>query len=682
MCPSHSRIFLYFFLEKPKITLYFVSFTGGIPCMIINSYKVMMDTQDTNLPKEEKRLTEETGKLEESQAPEVNPVETASEADIKVEEPVVEESAEQSQSEEVSEDDAVAPLDVAALAAITKPELLERLKQMVAEPDRYARSEVDMLKQAYYKIHHAEIEAKKKEFLEGGGEEINFVTPEDETEMQMKSLIAGYKEKRASIAADEERQKEANLVLKQHLIERLKVLTESQDDFNKRYNEFRDIQRKWKEIKLIPQEYSKELWRSYQLYNERFYDIVKMNHQFRDYDFKKNLEMKTALCETVERLSGEPDVISAFHQLQKLHQQWREIGPVSKEFRESVWERFKEASTVINKKHQTHFEYLKGQEEKNLEEKTAICEEIEAIDFGALKTMKDWEKKTEDVKALQAKWRTIGFATKKQNVKIFERFRAACDNYFNKKSEFYKSIKQEMDKNLELKKALVEKAESMRDSADWKETTKAFVEIQNEWKKIGPVARKYSESIWKQFIAACDYFFEQKNKEVSSQKTGEYENLEAKKALVEKINAIDERLADDEALTVLRGYISEWNKIGFVPFREKDKLYKSFREATDKQFDRLKVNDRDRRVQQFRSNLTELAGTSKNKLYNERDKLMRIYERMKNELQTYENNIGFFNISSKGGGGLLKEMDRKIARLKEDMEVIVKEIEAIDENLD
>ncbi|MDR0573895.1 MAG: DUF349 domain-containing protein [Tannerella sp.] len=642
----------------------------------------MMDTQDTNLPKEEKRLTEETGKLEESQAPEVNPVETASEADIKVEEPVVEESAEQSQSEEVSEDDAVAPLDVAALAAITKPELLERLKQMVAEPDRYARSEVDMLKQAYYKIHHAEIEAKKKEFLEGGGEEINFVTPEDETEMQMKSLIAGYKEKRASIAADEERQKEANLVLKQHLIERLKVLTESQDDFNKRYNEFRDIQRKWKEIKLIPQEYSKELWRSYQLYNERFYDIVKMNHQFRDYDFKKNLEMKTALCETVERLSGEPDVISAFHQLQKLHQQWREIGPVSKEFRESVWERFKEASTVINKKHQTHFEYLKGQEEKNLEEKTAICEEIEAIDFGALKTMKDWEKKTEDVKALQAKWRTIGFATKKQNVKIFERFRAACDNYFNKKSEFYKSIKQEMDKNLELKKALVEKAESMRDSADWKETTKAFVEIQNEWKKIGPVARKYSESIWKQFIAACDYFFEQKNKEVSSQKTGEYENLEAKKALVEKINAIDERLADDEALTVLRGYISEWNKIGFVPFREKDKLYKSFREATDKQFDRLKVNDRDRRVQQFRSNLTELAGTSKNKLYNERDKLMRIYERMKNELQTYENNIGFFNISSKGGGGLLKEMDRKIARLKEDMEVIVKEIEAIDENLD
>lgn len=649
----------------------------------------MMDTQETNLPKEEHISTEEAGNLEESQAPETAPEETAPKAEVKVEESVAEESLEQPDALEVQEvsdaseeDEMIEPLDAAALAAIAKPELMERLKQIVAEPKRYVRGEVDALKQAYYKIRRAEIEASKKEFLEGGKEEKDFVVPEDETEAQIKSLITEYREKRSSMAAEEERQKETNLVLKQHLIERLKALTESQDDFNKRYNEFREIQRKWKEIKLIPQEHSKELWRNYQLYNERFYDIVKINNQFRDYDFKKNLEMKTALCETVERLSNEPDVISAFHQLQKLHQQWREIGPVAKEFRESVWERFKEASTVINKKHQTHFEGLKEQEEKNLEEKTAICEEIEAIDFEVLKTMKDWEKKTEDVMALQAKWRTIGFATKKQNVKIFERFRAACDNYFNKKSEFYKSIKQEMDKNLELKRALVEKAESMKDNTDWKETTKAFVEIQSEWKKIGPVARKYSEAIWKQFIAACDYFFEQKNKEVSSQKTEEIENLEAKKTLIEKINALDESMADEDALSVLRGYISEWSNIGFVPFREKDKLYKLFREAADKQFDRLKVNERDRRVQQFRSNLTELAEAGKNKLYSEREKLMRIYDRMKNELQTYENNIGFFNVSSKGGDGLLKEMDRKIARLKEEMEVIVKKIEAIDENLD
>ena len=691
-----------------------------------------MDTQETNLPKEEISSAEEVGKLEESQAMEVNPV-TALEADIKSEESVAEKNTEtqqmpdvveseaedeplkEDQSPEVSdseaeeipvsdvpkpdageeypedesvqdatdEEDLIAPLDAATLAAMTKPEIVERLQQIVAEPQRYARNEVDTIKQALYRLRRVETDAKKKEFLEGGGEEKDFVAPEDETEAIVKSLIAKYKEKRASDAAEEERQKEANLVLKQHLIERLKILTESQEDFNKRYNEFRDIQRRWKEIRLIPQEHAKELWRNYQLYNERFYDIVKINNQFRDYDFKKNLEMKTALCETVERLaSEESDVISAFHQLQKLHQQWREIGPVAKDFRESVWERFKDASTVINKKHQSHFEGLKEQEEKNFEEKGAICDEIEAIDFEALKTMKDWEKKTEEVMAFQTKWRTIGFATKKHNVKIFERFRAACDSYFNKKSEFYKSIKQEMDKNLELKKALVEKAESMKDSTDWKETTKMFVEVQTEWKKVGPVARKHSESIWKQFIAACDYFFEQKNKEVSSQKSEEIENAEAKKALIEKINAIDESLPDEEALTTLRGYISDWNNIGFVPFREKDKLYKSFREATDKQFDRLKINERDRRVQQYRSNITELAGAGKNKLYNERDKLMRIYERMKNELQTYENNIGFFNISSKGGDGLMKEMGRKITRLKEEMDILVKKIEAIDENLD
>jgi len=654
-----------------------------------------MNTQETNLPKEVTISAEETGKLEESQTSEVNAVEEiVPEAEVKLEESQspevdsVEESVSETKVEDMeesvsSEDDMVEPLDAAALAVITKPELIDRLKQIVSEPKRYARGEVDALKHAYYKMRRVEIEASKKLFIEGGGEEKDFVAPEDDgTEAQMKSLIAEYKDKRSALAAEEERQKEANYVIKQHLIERLKVLTESQDDFNKRYNEFRDIQRKWKEIRLIPQEHSKELWRNYQLYNERFYDIVKINNQFRDYDFKKNLELKTALCETVERLVSESDVISAFHQLQKLHQQWREIGPVAKDFREPVWERFKEASTAINKKHQTHFEGLKEQEEANLKEKIAICEDIESVETDSLKTMKDWEKKTEYVMALQAKWRTIGFATKKQNVTIFERFRTACDNYFNKKGLFYKSIKQEMDKNLELKKALVEKAESMKESTDWKETTKAFVEVQNEWKKIGPVARKNSEAIWKQFIAACDYFFEQKNKETSSQKSEENDNLEAKKALIDKINAIDESMAGEEALALLRGYMSEWGSIGFVPFREKDKLYKSFREAADMQFDRLKVNERDRRMQQFRTNITELAGSGKNKLYSERDKLMRVYDRMKSELQTYENNIGFFNISSKGGDGLVKEMDRKITRLKEDMEVIVKKIEAIDESLD
>jgi hypothetical protein len=605
---------------------------------------------------------------------------TVSAADVTVDATVVNE--ESSALESRDEEGNTSSLDTVGLDVITKSEIIERLKQVVAEPQKYARNEADILKQAYYKLRRAEIESKKNEFLEEGGEEKDSVIPEDETEPVLKSLLSEYKEKRVSMAAEEERLKESNYILKQHLVERLKALTESQDNFNKRYNEFREIQRKWKEIKLIPQENAKELWRSYQLYNERFYDIVKINNQFRDYDFKKNLELKTLLCETVERLDNETDVISAFHQLQKLHQQWREIGPVAKEFRDAIWERFKEASALINKKHQTYFEALKAAEEKNLEEKKAICEKIEEVNFETLKTIKDWERKTAEVIALQAKWRTIGFATRKQNVKIFERFRAACDNYFSQKGEFYKSVKQEMDKNLELKRALVEKAESMKNSTEWKETAKIFVELQNEWKKIGPVARRHSEIIWKQFISACDYFFEKKSGEMTSQKSGENDNLEAKKTLIEKIRAINDDLSSEDALSLLREYISEWNNIGFVPFKEKDRLYKLFREAVDKQFDRLKVNERDRRIQQYRSNLTELSGTSKNKLYSERDKLMRVYEKMKNELQTYENNIGFFNISSKGGDGLVKEMDRKIIRLREEMEVIVKKIEAIDENLE
>jgi len=589
------------------------------------------------------------------------------------------ELGEELEPEPESEPETIDVLNLNELTDISREDILERLQIVIAAPQKYARNVVDTLKHTYYRIRRNETEARKNKFIEEGGAEQDFSVPDDELEPQLKALIAEYRQKQAIILADEERQKESNLIIKQHLIERLKILTESQDDFNKRYNEFREIQRKWKAIKLVPQEYSKELWRNYQLYNERFYDLVKINNQFRDYDYKKNLEMKTVLCETVERLAAEPDVISAFHQLQKIHQQWREIGHVAKEHRDLIWNRFKESSTIISKRHQSHFEDIKGQEEKNLEIKESICVELEAIEFDALKTLKDWEKKTEFVIDLKAKWRTIGFATKKQNVKIFERFRAASNNYFNKKSEFYKSMKKEIDKNIELKKALVEKAESMKTSDDWKETTKGFIEIQNEWKKIGPVGRKYSESLWKQFIGACDYFFERKNKEATSQKSEEYENLELKKSMIEKIESIDVNLPEDEALVLFRGYLAEWNSIGYVPFKEKDKLHKLFRDVVDKQFDRLKVNERDRRIQQFRSSLTDMAGSGK-KLYNERDKLMRTFDRMKNELQTYENNIGF--ISSKGGDGLLKEMDRKITHLRDEMEVVVKKIEAIDENFE
>lgn len=553
---------------------------------------------------------------------------------------------------------------------------------MVDAPIETVRGEVESLKQAYYKIRRNEVDELRKAFVEQGGDEKDFTAPEDTQENFLKELLGSYKEKKAAYLAEEEKQKAENYEIKLQLIEQLKMLCESQDDFNKLYNEFKDIQQKWKEIKLVPEEHANELWKEYQTYSEAFYDLIKINNQFRDYDFKKNLELKTALCEAVEKLQDEKDIISAFHQLQKLHQQWREIGPVAKELREELWGRFKAASTVINKRHQQHFENLKAKEQENLVAKTAICEEIEGIDYAALQTFKDWDEKNNEVLALQQKWRTIGFTPKKHNTKIFERFRAACDVFFTKKTEFYKSIKAEMEKNLEKKRALCEKAEALKDSTDWKGTTEKMIALQKEWKTIGQVTRRHSDSIWKRFITACDYFFDNKNKNVSSQKSEEQTNLEAKKALIEKVKAMDESLDTEEAITTLKEWIAEWNEIGHVPFKEKDKVYKAFHEAVDAQFDRLKVDQRDRRMKSYRNNVSEMAGKGKGKLYSERDRLMRTYERMKNDLQTYENNIGFLTISSKGGSGLVKEMERKIEKLKAEMELTVKKIEAIDENLE
>ena len=613
----------------------------------------MKDELETNL------AGEETAKLNETNTPAETPEVTAEAAAVESD------NAEES-----------------AAGKITKEEILNRLQALVDAPIETVRGEVESLKQAYYKIRRNEVDELRKAFVEQGGDEKDFTAPEDTQENFLKELLGSYKEKKAAYLAEEEKQKAENYEIKLQLIEQLKMLCESQDDFNKLYNEFKDIQQKWKEIKLVPEEHANELWKEYQTYSEAFYDLIKINNQFRDYDFKKNLELKTALCEAVEKLQDEKDIISAFHQLQKLHQQWREIGPVAKELREELWGRFKAASTVINKRHQQHFENLKAKEQENLVAKTAICEEIEGIDYAALQTFKDWDEKNNEVLALQQKWRTIGFTPKKHNTKIFERFRAACDVFFTKKTEFYKSIKAEMEKNLEKKRALCEKAEALKDSTDWKGTTEKMIALQKEWKTIGQVTRRHSDSIWRRFITACDYFFDNKNKNVSSQKSEEQTNLEAKKALIEKVKTMDESLDTEEAITMLKEWIAEWNEIGHVPFKEKDKVYKAFHEAVDAQFDRLKVDQRDRRMKSYRNNVSEMAGKGKGKLYSERDRLMRTYERMKNDLQTYENNIGFLTISSKGGSGLVKEMERKIEKLKAEMELTVKKIEAIDENLE
>lgn len=566
--------------------------------------------------------------------------------------------------------------------SFTKEEIIKNLQELSVKAEVPTRAEVDNLKQSFYKLKSTENEILKEQFIADGGDINSFVIPTDPMEEEFKTLLNTIKEKRAKALADEEKIKEENLLKKERIIEAIKNLTESTDDFNKLYKEFKDLQQQWNEIKLIPAAKVNEIWKAYQLHSEKFYDLIKINNEFRDYDFKKNLEIKTSICEVVEKLQDEPDVVSAFHQLQKFHQQWRETGPVAKEFRDEIWERFKAASTEINKRHQSHFEELKGQEETNLVEKTAICDTLKAIDYTQLKNFKDWDEKSHEIIALQAKWKTIGFVPKKVNSQIFEQYRALCDTFFEKKAEFFKHQKDDMEENLNKKRALCEKAEALKDSTDWKKTTDELIAIQKEWKTIGAVPRKYSDAIWKQFVTACDYFFEQKNNNTSYQKEEELANLATKKEIIEKINALSGQTDLADPMATLRELMNEWHQVGFVPFKEKDKIYKEYQAALDVQFDRLKMDKSERRLQSFKSNVDDIAKSErpKGRLFREREKLMHQFNKVKSDLQTYENNMGFLSIS-KGASGLLKDMEHKIQDLKNELELIAQKIETIDNNL-
>ncbi len=580
--------------------------------------------------------------------------------------------------------EATTETSVAKSPSLTKDEIIEKLKNLATQSEVPPRHEVESLKQAFYKLRSAAIEAQKAEFVEQGNEAEAFTPAPDPSEDVLKTFLNDIKEKRASQAAAEENLKEENYKKKLQIIDSIKNITESSDDFSKLYKEFKDLQQQWNEITLIPQSKEKELWKSYQIYTEKFYDLIKINNEFRDYDFKKNLELKTAICESVEKLVDDTDSVSAFHQLQNFHQQWREIGPVARELREEIWTRFKNASTAINKNYQTHFESLKGREEENLAEKTAICEILKNIDYSLLTSFKEWDEKSKEVIELQAKWKTIGFVPKKVNNQIFEEFRSLCDTFFEKKSEFFKGVRNEMDENLEKKRALTEQAVALKDSTDWKSTADKLIAIQKEWKTIGPVPRKFSDAIWKEFVTACDYFFEQKKKNESSQKGEELENLAAKKEIIEKIKNVDESLDPSELIAQVRALADEWHKIGFVPFKEKDKIYKEFHQAVDAHYDRLKVDKTERRFESFKSNVRDNLSRQDNPkraLYKERDHLMHQYNKVKSDLQTYENNMNFLSISSKGASGLLKDVNNKIENLKTEMDLLVKKIEALDENL-
>jgi len=584
------------------------------------------------------------------------------------------------------EDDATDDADSenSSFPLLSIEEIVSKLRELASSED-LQRKEMDELKSQFYRSIRNETAEQRAKFLANGGEEIDFVPEELPLYTEGKELLAKIKEKRAQIQAREEAEKEQNVAKKLAIIEQIKQLTENpgQEDFNKTYQEFRLLQQQWNDIKLIPQAKANELWKSYQLYVERFYDLVRINNEFREYDFKKNLELKTELCEAAERLDEEPDVISAFHQLQNLHQQWREIGPVSRKDREEIWNRFKEASNKINKKYQAHFEEIKLQENENLEKKTAICEQLESINYSALTTQKAWREQLDKVLTLQDEWRKIGYVPKKWNSKIYERYRAACNIFFEKKNQFQKSIRDELDENLRKKTALCEQAEALKDSKDWRTTTQEMIRIQKEWKEIGPVPRKFVDSLWQRFISACDYFFEQKKLSSSSHLAEEQNNLEAKKAIIEKINNIDPQLPIDEAGALLHQLIEEWHDIGHVPFKQKDTIYSDFYEATEAQFNRLNIDKGDRKLQSYRNSISDMAKSDngRGQLLREREKLMRQYDRMKNELQTYENNLGFLSVSSKKGNNLIDEMNQRVKRLRSDLDLLIKKIDAIDKEL-
>ena len=564
--------------------------------------------------------------------------------------------------------------------SLSKEELVDALAGLLEKPLDDIKDEVAAIKHAFYSIRKTELEAEKAAFVERGNEESAFAPMYDESENRLKELLAKYKELRAAQLEAQEAAMQENLNKKRAIIEELGKIVDDPDNINKQYQRFQQLQQDFKTIGAVPPADDKALWKEFQAATEKFYDLWKINKELRDYDFKKNLEIKQGLCEDAEALAEEKDVIAAFKKLQLLHDKWRETGPVVKELREDIWKRFKEASTVVNRKHQAYFEERKGKEKENEVAKTAICEEAEAIDINSLATYASWDEATKKIIDLQARWKTLGFASKKVNNELFARFRKTCDLFFAEKAAFFKRMKEESAANLAKKHELCEKAEALKDSTDWKKTAAALTALQKEWKTIGPVSKKSGDAVWKRFIAACDYFFENKNKNISDARQAEHENLKAKKEIIEKLKNIDDSLSKEEIKNQLKELSATYQQIGHVPYREKDKVYEAYKTALNAAYDRFDLNESKMRIADFASDINEIS-SDKNKLYREREKLVRMYEQKKNEIKTYENNLGFFNVTSKSGGNVLKEMEKRIEKGKEELLALEKKIEMIDENL-
>ncbi|MDY3272198.1 MAG: DUF349 domain-containing protein [Prevotella sp.] len=585
------------------------------------------------------------------------------------------EEVQNTNAEPQAENDSAVP--VAKQTFKSKEEVLARLKELASSEETPDKEEVDHLKTVFYKMHVAERDEKQRQYLEAGGDPEKYQVLPDDDEKEFKVAMGVIREKRAALFMQQEAEKQENLKRKQEIIEKIKAMATSPDEANKSFQDFKALQQEWKEIKAVPAEKANELWRNYQLYVEQFYDLLNLNREAREYDFKKNLEIKTKLCEAAEKLADESDVISAFHQLQELHQQYREAGPVAKELREEIWARFKAASTVINKKHQQHFEGLREKEEENLRRKTELCEKVETIAKEENKSASDWEKRTKEIIEIQTEWKTIGFAPQKMNVKIFERFRAACDDFFSRKAEFFKQMKERMAENAKKKKALVEKAQALADSTEWKSTSDKLIALQKEWKTIGTAPKKVGDQLWNDFLTACNRFFEARNAANAGVRNEEHANLSKKREIIEKLKAVAEEKADDLQEKVQQ-LVEEYNAVGHVPFKDKDKLYKEYHEIVDKLFSDLHISNAKRRLDNFKSNLKNVAKRGEEALDNERARLMRRYEQLKQEVQTYENNLGFLNASSKKGNCLIDEMNRKVQKLKDEAKLVREKIKAID----
>lgn len=564
----------------------------------------------------------------------------------------------------------------------TKESILAELKALAQkDASDISAEEVAHLKQKFYAIRNEEQRHEREAFVAAGNAEEAYEPATDEVETEFKEVLTTIKEKKAEQRAAIEAEQQQNYERKKAIVDKLLEMSADADNVNRVFPQVREMQNEFKEIGEVPAPVAAELWKNYQDAVEKFYDQLKINKELRDYDFKKNLAEKEALIAEAEKLSGEEDVITAFHKLQSLHEQWRQIGPVPKEVREEIWGKFKDISAEINKKYQAFFEERKAQERQNEEAKIALCERIEALDFNSLNTYAAWDEMTKQIIAAQEEWKKVGYASRKSNNTLFARFRETCDKFFAAKAEFFRHMKDVLAQNLERKIALCERAEALKDSTEWRKTADELAALQKEWKTIGAVAKKHSDQVWKRFLAACDYFFDQKKKNSSGTRRTERANLEQKREIIDKLKAIDIKTEDRaEAIKKVKDLQAEWQSVGHVPFGEKDAVYTSYREICNHLYEKLDMSQRGSRMASFENTINEI-GNDQNKLYRERERLMRIYEQRKGELQTYENNLGFLSAKSKNGDSMLRDMNRRMQRIKDDLQDLEKKIKVIDEKL-